>query len=543
MIMGFVVLCERKKLDHFRNREGYVGGIFLSKPDKAFGISIDGIPKDVSTIYFEYADLFYNFVMNNIEKFCKYELVACEEQNGDLITGNHILTQRGMKYLKSGDLNIASHFLWRAVVLGRYTRNQEELLESEGAYNVLLPNEYVKKGNELLLLGKDSDAAYCFRRALLIRADHLEAKKGIDTAICNIMNSGESQARDSEMTGTTGTGNGRSLIAGFTRVFDRETDYSKISLSDLQDITQAQFDTACKTLKTANNIVEKRDCFIRMRSLSDKTAKPDAYWKHKSVDAILNPTFDTINHLRLYSNIFTGNKLSFILDPSCSRPPETEFERYLELISDIPEELIARPPRMLGEVGWEVDGNIFNADVVAYQERLTLLYKSGLINMLKQRENVKILDIGSGYGGLAYFIKRALPKSSIYVCDIPESLVFAAIYLPLVMPEVEHSIYDGEDSSLLKGNHGFIYVLNYLFQDLGKLSFDLVINTLSFAEMSKDQVSEYAAGIAQMIGDVGFLFEQNQDKRVKVEDILSSFFTKRTFSERGTQGPANVWKN
>ena len=200
---------------------------------------------------------------------------------------------------------------------------------------------------------------------------------------------------------------------------------------------------------------------------------------------------------------------------------------------------------MMGDIGWEINGNVVNQDIAGYQERLNILYASGVIDKLQLRESLNILEIGSGYGGLAYFIKKLFPESTVYLCDLPESLIYSSIYLSLSMPECDHKILAGDETERIEPNSGFVYLPNYIFDDLEGLSFDLVINTLSFSEMSADQVREYSNGIKKMIGSEGYFFEQNQDTRpignINAQDIISEIFEKRIFSEKRSQGIANVW--
>ena len=89
-----------------------------------------------------------------------------------------------------------------------------------------------------------------------------------------------------------------------------------------------------------------------------------------------------------------------------------------------------------------------NHDTYSYQERLNLLFESGIIDFLRERAakngHVNIVEIGGGYGGLAHGIAQILKgRLNYYICDLPESLLFAALYLNLNLPNSTQTIYDG----------------------------------------------------------------------------------------------------
>jgi hypothetical protein len=247
--------------------------------------------------------------------------------------------------------------------------------------------------------------------------------------------------------------------------------------------------------------------------------------------------------LRLHSYVFTGMKLRDHIGTVHAPMPTNLASRFEELTSGLPDELMAKPPGILGEIGWRWKNRILNADVVAYQERLSLIYKTGLHKRIKDKERPVILEIGSGYGALACFLKQATPHSQMILCDLPESLALAAVYLRIAFPDHTHFIYEGEEPNEANRNADFIYIPNFLFNQWPIKNIDLAINTLSFAEMTVEQVRDYVSGIKAGIGTEGYLFEQNQDKRVNVAEIINGCGLKLISTEREQQGVANVWEN
>ena len=147
-----------------------------------------------------------------------------------------------------------------------------------------------------------------------------------------------------------------------------------------------------------------------------------------------------------------------------------------------------------------------------------------------------MLEIGGGYGALAWYIQEAVPGVSYTMVDLPESLVYSAIYLDVLHP----------------GSTRFL--ANYEFPDMlhRAEACDLVINTLSMSEMSEQQIRAYCVGIRKLVGAHGAFFEQNQDNTtvgmLNAQQIIAEYFPHHEEfggpSDRQThrmQGFANVW--
>jgi hypothetical protein len=70
---------------------------------------------------------------------------------------------------------------------------------------------------------------------------------------------------------------------------------------------------------------------------------------------------------------------------------------------------------MLGEIEYDIGGVIVNNDTCTYQERANLIVESGLMDWLWSKiesvGEVKICEIGGGYGALPHWFKAALPEA------------------------------------------------------------------------------------------------------------------------------------
>ncbi len=210
---------------------------------------------------------------------------------------------------------------------------------------------------------------------------------------------------------------------------------------------------------------------------------------------------------------------------------------------------VYRQRPICGLVGWWVDGILFNCYVHAYQERLSLLSCSGLIDFLESIPNPRILEIGGGFGAIASALLQSFPGCSYYICDLPESLLFSGWYLSLLGHRPVCV------STKLAQSEQVLLVPNYLFHFI-EGRFDLVINTLSMAEMSGHQVDIYAAGISKLIGNTGKFFEQNQNNShmnwsngthgISAPNYLAKHFVHRAEISAPFpvgNGQTNIWEN
>jgi hypothetical protein len=353
---------------------------------------------------------------------------------------------------------------------------------------------------------------------------------------------------------------------------------------DQQQLTPAAYQKALQLRDQIRFLLEEREGYIRRKGLDPQIHLPMGNWKlggglYAACRTVMKGDYQVLNHLRLFSQIFTGYKLLTLSGgpglPIPNHVPVKVNERLAELaatpdgcvsayqktVENLPDFLHITPPHALGEVGWLVDGKIVNHDTLVYLERILLLAECGLLGELRQRDapvltgdpgRPRILEIGSGYGGLAYQIKKIVPNARYFCVDIPESLLFSSIYLSTLFENEDNVLISPENlRDLDKQSSGLTFVPNYLFDLCCKsgLKFDLVINTLSMSEMVEKQVRYYCAGIARLLGRRGVFFEQNQDNRpcgflfakLVIADCLPYCCPLASPARALTQGHPHLW--
>ena len=193
----------------------------------------------------------------------------------------------------------------------------------------------------------------------------------------------------------------------------------------------------------------------------------------------------------------------------------------------------------------------FHHEQISYQLRLSLLYFSGLIgNIWKKsslkRNEIRVLEIGGGYGALAVCAEAIFLSSSLTpLSTFLSSLAFSGTYLTLNTTGFANLCRERPCTLT-----GFRLVPAQMADQITE-RFDLVINTLSMCEMGTTQVEEYARLIRDVwLVDGGFFFEQNSDNRPvgfnNPELILQNFLERKVAinwnRSRLLHGTPSVWQ-
>jgi hypothetical protein len=231
--------------------------------------------------------------------------------------------------------------------------------------------------------------------------------------------------------------------------------------------------------------------------------------------------------------------------PLDDKLPDWSILYHLTHEMNVPPELLCVPPIVAGEVGYLVKGRCVNRDVVCYQDRISLMHLGGVIERLRRLERPRILEIGGGYGGLAYFLTRFLPQARYTIVDLPSSLMYSGCYLTIAQKSHTVEAWRGEADP---GDAGVTLVSNALADELRPQRFDLAINTLSFAEMTAPVVRSYGELIAQVLAPGGQLFEQNypiygpDSNFCTPADVLKDIFpVRRDVPGALLFGPPRLW--
>lgn len=358
--------------------------------------------------------------------------------------------------------------------------------------------------------------------------------------------------------------------------------YGRYLLKDNRPVSDLDYQNVFTLREKIVQTVENRESIVRADGLDPDFCLPDANW----IDSPDNDFFEAyryvakgsaeaISHLRFYVQAYSGFQL-FSMTPAhglksvneippnyddwiskLHPKPDYWVDRWIYLVEKIPFDLIYSPPKMLGEIGWNVGGIVVNHDTYIYQEKINILFENGIMDWLQdlpsKRQRPRILEVGGGYGALASILQKLVRNSQYFICDLPESLLFSGCYLQLTQAGRSVFVCQNEEDLKKSADYDFVLLPNYLFQKIvdSDLNFDFAINTWSLSEMSDHQVRTYGQGISKLIGNEGIFFEQNEDNRGKgfnyCCELLSKHFsdkadlkTNSCFSRRWIP---HVWSN
>lgn len=349
--------------------------------------------------------------------------------------------------------------------------------------------------------------------------------------------------------------------------------------SGSERLSPEEFERARAICREIRAVIAERARYVDENRLDPEFCLPGALWKgsweysscYRGTAALLREDYDVINNLRLFSQVFTGYSLIDMQDARGIVPPDrvppdlAERQsratrhvddwavRYWWLSRYLPEALRISQPRRFGESGWIVDGRVVNHDAYVYLERIALLHESGVLERLRGSDgrNPLILEIGGGFGGLAYHLKRLVPRGRFVLVDLPESLLFSAIYLMTLFPDQRNVLVTSPEAIARDLDQpGFTFVPNHFCHRLpdSGVRVDLAINTLSMSEMLASQVRAYCALLRECLALDGVFFEQNQDNRhlglLNAELLIGEFFEhRRRISLPGSlvSGSPNIW--
>lgn len=294
------------------------------------------------------------------------------------------------------------------------------------------------------------------------------------------------------------------------------------------DISETAFQHAVNMTGTLRALLAKRSQLAEEDPQRFREFLPGPLWEDvKLFKYCLNPSYDVVNTWRLHTAPFSAIPVSQYLGSNRALSQGAPIvNAFRKLTKDLPREVVVQTPEIMAEAGWMVDETLVNADVLRCQKAIKDLYCSGLLARLQARQGpVRIMEIGAGYGALAYQLKRLLPNAVITIVDLPETLTFSTVYLSVACEENRGIIYDGTNAEEIRSRHpDFLYVPNFLFPSLpAELSgpYDLVINIASMGEMTENQITLYLRAIARSLGETGVFYFENADLYMPVSRLLA----------------------
>jgi hypothetical protein len=229
---------------------------------------------------------------------------------------------------------------------------------------------------------------------------------------------------------------------------------------------------------------------------------PSNYWREElaGFDYMLDASPLIISKLREHCYHLTGLRS---YDYRTHHAPKSQpFVNKLEALKQLDRNnLLVPESSILGGFGYEIDGNLINADTLKFYECLIALNKEGILTPFRQNTEARklVLEIGGGWGGFAYQFKTLCPNTCYVIVDFPAVFLFSAVYLKTLFPKARIRILGDVPHEKTMENwqdYDFIFVPHTYWDKLIPEGTELAINMASFQEMTTEQVDNYVHKIA-----------------------------------------------
>jgi len=278
-------------------------------------------------------------------------------------------------------------------------------------------------------------------------------------------------------------------------------------------------------LKAVANIKARVSLMLKERQglneVDSGSTVPSEVWTGacSMFDYLLTMADESFSKIRLHTHFLTSD---LYLPYAVGTGKEIQRARWEKATASLPDKYkIYEAP---GGFGFDFDGaGLVSRDVIRYQITIAALYHQNALKLIESDSHKYILEIGSGYGGLAHHLMNLAGPATYVMVDLPETFLFSAPYVALQNPGKSIYVYNESDfdevlaSGLSKFD--FVFIPNYRLHDLEQLKFELVLNLNSMQEMTTAQVEEYLNFVSKTC--TGKFYSCNLDRLEQNEELSS----------------------
>lgn len=267
-----------------------------------------------------------------------------------------------------------------------------------------------------------------------------------------------------------------------------------------------------------------RDQVIRMKG-TQNVAGPEApsrYWADEleHIDYMIDASPLVVRKLRHHAFHITGVRP---YDYRGAGEQRTYFERRLRALTALAggTDLLVGDDDALGGFGFDIDGRRHNVDTLKFFEVLTGMQRARCLEPFRDADRRRmVVEIGAGWGGFAYQFKTLFPRTTYVIVDFPEMFLFSATYLMAVFPGAAIRFWSDKTPTFDRWQDAdFVFLPNQHADALREAQPDLLVNLVSFQEMTARQLESYA-GLAAAAGCPA-IYSLNRDRSPHNDEIDS----------------------
>jgi len=156
--------------------------------------------------------------------------------------------------------------------------------------------------------------------------------------------------------------------------------------------------------------------------------------------------------------------------------------------------------------GYMIDGVFIRAGA-EYQH----YYAYAINQLLKSTDKNGVVELGGGFGGLAYYLLRDSSGTTYIDFDLPEALALASYYLIKALPDCRITLYgEAEFTGSIAANSRIFMMPSFEITKVPTKSIGVSFNSYSLAEMSPSAIRTYIAEITRITS--GFFLHVNHNR-------------------------------
>lgn len=186
---------------------------------------------------------------------------------------------------------------------------------------------------------------------------------------------------------------------------------------------------------------------------------------------------------------------------------ETMLRQLRAWRSELPgaDSAVLDAPRVGNPWGFDIDGHLVVEPMPEYHLQAQMLH-----DVIGNRPRPTFLEIGGGFGGLAWQLLRGRPTVRYIGVDLPENVTIQAYFLQCALPDRRVLLYQSGmkrvDADML-ADYDIILLPNFILPALDIPELDAAINVRSFSEMPLGTITEYFEQLDRL--RARFLFHEN----------------------------------
>jgi putative sugar O-methyltransferase len=158
-------------------------------------------------------------------------------------------------------------------------------------------------------------------------------------------------------------------------------------------------------------------------------------------------------------------------------------------------------------------GYYYNGSFIKVGSDYQHYYATMIGGMIKENKSKVVVELGSGFGGMPYYLLRDNKNITYIDLDLPENAALTAYYLIKAMPKKKIRLFGETDltqESILSNE--ILIMPSFVIETLPSDFAGVVFNSYSLAEMSVETINTYINEFTRIICDTGYFQHVNHNK-------------------------------